>query len=246
MFFTRTIMQHLKHYVEVGTEQNPEFRTPEVLHSSTHDNRTILFLTRVPGRTLTVAWPTLSTEEQEYYPKAIVDSCKIMAEWKGDAICGVGGKNIPEYYLSPRRPRGSADPEDFSPESLKASCLAMDMDCSSFCFYHADLNPENIIVDDKRIGIIDWEIAGYVPRGWIGTKFLVSAAMHLTEDTADLAYHQYKLGIAKLLPAAGFKNHGYEFREWDDPRWAGGLILSDKDVRKMESTGHWFRSDPWM
>ncbi len=33
------------------------------------------------------------------------------------------------------------------------------MDCSSFGFYHCDLGPGNIIVND-RIGILDWETAG--------------------------------------------------------------------------------------
>ena len=32
------------------------------------------------------------------------------------------------------------------------------MDCSSFAFYHAHLGLGNIIVDDKRVGIIDWEL----------------------------------------------------------------------------------------
>ncbi|KAI1465096.1 uncharacterized protein F4812DRAFT_131461 [Daldinia caldariorum] len=49
------------------------------------------------------------------------------------------------------------------------------MDCSTFVFSHNDLSPTNIIVDQKGvIGIIDWELAEYVPREWIRTKFGVS------------------------------------------------------------------------
>lgn len=68
------------------------------------------------------------------------------------------------------------------------------MDCSSFVFYHADLNSTNIIVNDQSVGIVDWEIAGYVPRGWIRTKFLISAAMVLENlpATASIAdAHEY-------------------------------------------------------
>ncbi|KKK22180.1 hypothetical protein ARAM_007478, partial [Aspergillus rambellii] len=50
------------------------------------------------------------------------------------------------------------------------------MDCSDLVFYHADLGPGNIIVEDVprtgSLGLIDWEIAGYFPRGWIRTNGL--------------------------------------------------------------------------
>ena len=42
------------------------------------------------------------------------------------------------------------------------------MDCLNFVFNHADLGPTNIIVENKlnsrKVGIIDFEIAGYFPQ----------------------------------------------------------------------------------
>lgn len=43
------------------------------------------------------------------------------------------------------------------------------MACSKFVFYHADLGPGNIIVEDipetGTIDVIDWELASYFPKG---------------------------------------------------------------------------------
>ncbi|TVY40522.1 hypothetical protein LOCC1_G005335 [Lachnellula occidentalis] len=158
-------------------DRHPSFQVPEVLDSATHDYRTILFLTRLPGRTLANAWPELSKEWRQYYVKAVVNICQTMAEWEGDRISGVDGQNMPENYMT-EQDNSREHPIDYSPETLENSCRSsLGMDCSSFVFYHADLNPTNIIVNDQCVGIIDWEIAGYVPRGWIRTKFLISAAM---------------------------------------------------------------------
>lgn len=46
------------------------------------------------------------------------------------------------------------------------------MDLSKLVFYHCDLAPVNLLVDPstKSIGIIDWELVGYVPKTWVGTK----------------------------------------------------------------------------
>lgn len=40
------------------------------------------------------------------------------------------------------------------------------MDCSDLMLHHCDLGPQNIIVEltTKTIGIIDWEMAGFVPK----------------------------------------------------------------------------------
>ncbi|KAL5337698.1 hypothetical protein BJX70DRAFT_368558 [Aspergillus crustosus] len=97
---------------------------------------------------------------------------------------GVDGKHALEPFLL----RNGAD-EDFRPQNLLKGCRAMGMDCSEFVFYHADLGPGNIIVEDTprtgEIGIIDWELAGFFPRGWIRTKFRSSRGLDLPESVED-------------------------------------------------------------
>ncbi|KAK2047208.1 hypothetical protein LZ31DRAFT_551537 [Colletotrichum somersetense] len=54
-------------------------------------------------------------------------------------------------------------------------------------YLHEPTRPELIIVDlarnrtdkESSIGIIDWEMAGFVPRAWIRTKFCICGAMNL-------------------------------------------------------------------
>jgi hypothetical protein len=123
--------------------KRPNFQVPEVLHSTTYDYRSILFLTRLPGRTLGAAWPSLTIEWRHYYIKAIADICQGMAEWKGGMISGVDGKNISEQFFIESKARGQRGPIDFSPAILEKACsMKIGMDCSSFVFYHADLGQE--------------------------------------------------------------------------------------------------------
>lgn len=186
-------------------DQRPSFETPKVLHHAFGDDRSYLFLQRVVGRTLDAAWPSLTEYWQRHYVNTAVNVCKEMAEWKGYRFGGVDGQNIPEYYLA--TPSGS---DDFSSVNLEAGCKAMGMDCSSFVFYHADLGPTNIIVEDKpssgRVGIIDFEISGYFPRGWIRTKFRLSSGMDLSASATD-NQTWWRAVIQKMLGAHGFEDY---------------------------------------
>ncbi|CAI7586955.1 unnamed protein product [Penicillium palitans] len=55
-----------------------------------------------------------------------------------------------------------------SPSQLLKNCTEMSMDVSTLVFYHCDLGPTNLLVDASTgsLGIIDWELAGYVPIEW--------------------------------------------------------------------------------
>ncbi|KAJ5971630.1 uncharacterized protein N7479_001548 [Penicillium vulpinum] len=194
-------------------EQKPHFETPRVLHDARDDTRSYLFLSRVPGRTLGDAWPTLDETWKHRYVEAVVKTCETLAGWKGDVLGGVDGKSIPEQYLTQR---GTV--MDFRPEKLTEVCQLMGMDCSTFVFYHADLGPGNIIVEDVpkdgTIGIIDWEIAGYVPRGWIRTKFRLISGLDLPNPGAGEETHWWRSEVQKLLEKRGFEDHSADWASW--------------------------------
>ncbi|KAL3489540.1 hypothetical protein BJX62DRAFT_208946 [Aspergillus germanicus] len=147
-------------------EQQPRFELPDTLYQAELDGRSYLFLSRLPGRTLAQAWPTLDETWRYHYVNSVVDICKSLAKCKGTMLAGVDGKHIPESYLI----QNGAE-ENFNPQNLIKGCREMGMDCSEFVFYHADLGPGNIIVEDTPrtggVGIIDWELAGFFPRGWV-------------------------------------------------------------------------------
>ncbi|KAF2240342.1 hypothetical protein BU26DRAFT_526084 [Trematosphaeria pertusa] len=188
--------------------QQPSFMTPKVIHHAFGNDRSYLFLRRLQGRTLDVAWPTLNTQWRLHYVNTVVDVCKEMAEWKGHRVGGVDNQNTPEYFLV--TPRGS---DNFN--SVQAGCEAIGMDCSKPVFYHADLGPGNIIVEDEPttgdIGIIDFEIAGYLPRGWIRTKFRLSPGMNLSASEHPT---WWRAEVQKALGAHGFEDHADAWMRW--------------------------------
>jgi hypothetical protein len=193
-------------------DQQPSFETPKVLHHAFGTDRSYLFLQRVPGRTLDTAWPSLNAYWRRHYVKTVAAICKEMAEWKSPQFGGVDWKGIPERYLL----KPSA-PEDFSPANLQAECEAMGMDCSRFVFSHADLGPTNIIVEDEpksgKIGVIDFEIAGFFPRSWIRTKFRISSGMDLSRSASDEP-HWWRAEVQRALGADGFDDAVEAWEEW--------------------------------
>ncbi|CAG7947694.1 unnamed protein product [Penicillium nalgiovense] len=147
--------------------------------------------------------------------KAIVDVCIFLESRECNILRGVDGKNALEPLLIKR---GAI--EDYSPSNLQQACESIGMDCSNLVFYHADLGPGNIMVDEETpktgsIGIIDWELAGYFPRGWIRTKFRLSRGMNL-EDSATDNPTEWRAGVQELLGDHGFEHYASEWVSWRD------------------------------
>jgi hypothetical protein len=144
-----------------------------------------------------------------YYVKEVVNICKEMAQWEGHRLGGVDNQIVPEYYLQ------SSGTKDFS--SLQATCEAIGMDCSSFVFYHADLGPGNLIIEHEpksgRVGVIDFEISGFFPRGWIRTKFRVSSGMDLPDSVTD-SPTWWRSEMQKALGGDGFEDYSHAYMKW--------------------------------
>ncbi|KAK8011626.1 protein kinase-like protein [Apiospora arundinis] len=97
----------------------------------------------------------------------VIEACKELAYWTADYLGGVDKQTLADGYLAGRGGRS------YTNDDLVAASKEMGMNCYvPFHFYHCDLGPGNIIVDVKEddrddcsisIGIIDWEIAGFVP-----------------------------------------------------------------------------------
>ncbi|QKX57940.1 uncharacterized protein TRUGW13939_05060 [Talaromyces rugulosus] len=190
------------------------FEIPRVLYSAESNGRSYLFLSRVPGRTLADAWLTLDEKWKRHYVSAIADVCETLESWKGNTLCGVDGKNAYEPYLLESRAA-----ENYDPQNLLRPCKLMGMDCSKFVFCHADLGPTNVIVEDVptkgTVGVIDWEIAGFFPRGWIRTKFRISSGLDLPESVGDLSSQQWwRVEVQKLLGTRGFEDYSSEWQAW--------------------------------
>ena len=185
------------------------FDVPKVLYYAEGDDRSYLIVSRIPGETLGAAWRGLTETEKQQCVRRIVDMIKELSNWQGDSITGVDGLQLPESWLDVCR-----EPHDFTPDTLRENCQTLGMDCSKVVFSHNDLGPYNIIVgDEKRVtGIIDFEMAGYVPRAWIRTKFGISWALDLEESGVDCA--EWRKQVAQQLGEEGFPEAIDAWKNW--------------------------------
>lgn len=181
------------------------FSIPKVIHHTEHQGRYYIFLTRVPGMTIDSLWPTLDETTKQRYVERVVDICKeLNAAASGTSIGGVEGGIISELYLS------AAD-GDCSPQTLHKTSLELGMDCSRLVFYHCDMGPTNVLFDpvDHSAGVIDWEVAGFVPLEWVRTKFRVSVGFDLCGgDALD-----YRRRVQICLGEAGFTDVSSTFMD---------------------------------
>ncbi|KAK4119035.1 hypothetical protein N657DRAFT_659238 [Parathielavia appendiculata] len=173
--FPQVTREHVTLAFLKGKEQLG-FAIPNVLYHGEWDGRYYLILSRVPGRTVTEAWPAMNEGTQQYYVQRVA-----------------------ELYL---RKGGSPHQGE-----LRRNCAQMGMDVSSLVLYHCDLGPGNILVDteSRGIGIIDWEIAGNLPKEWVTTKFHLSLGMDLPNVTDEDARSDWRRFVARKLSEMGFE-----------------------------------------
>jgi aminoglycoside phosphotransferase len=192
-------------------ERRPlSFAIPEVHYHAEHDGRYYLILSRLVGQTLAEAWPNMEEAIKQHYIGRVVDICKELAVWQADTISGIDGKHLSDQLLT-----RLGMPADCSPQNLLNNCKALEMDCSTLMFYHCDLGPGNIIVNDAEglIGIIDWETAGFVPKEWIRTKFCISSGMNLPGSDQD-SIVEWRRRVQKQLEKEGYPEIADRWMIW--------------------------------
>lgn len=153
----------------------PSFPIPRVLYHAEFGNRYYLVVSRLPGQTLEEAWPSMDEATKQTCVDRVVDICKELAQLKSNQICGVDGAHLSENWMKP-----PIALDGYSPEELLGYCEEIGMDCTDFVLHHCDMGPTNVIVDYTEgctVGLIDWEVTGFVPKAWIRTKFLVCWGM---------------------------------------------------------------------
>lgn len=195
----------------VRNKQPLSFRIPDVYyHEDLGPSRYLIVLGKVAGQTLNELWFDMEEPLRRECVRRIAEICKDLATWKGTAICGVDGKYLTEHYLT--RTGAAAK---FDSDTLLKNCKASGMDCSSFVFYHCDLGPGNILLDksDMSIAIIDWEIAGYVPKEWICTKFRCSSGHNLPQR-AGCETFDWRVRVGRVLEKLEFYDVADEWLAW--------------------------------
>ncbi|KAI0113671.1 hypothetical protein GGR51DRAFT_20362 [Nemania sp. FL0031] len=179
------------------------FSTPIVLFHKEYDNRYYLITSRVPGDTLENAWPDMNEANKQACVRQVVNICKDLAQIKNDRMCGVDGQELSDAWI--KAPRAL---DGYSHEDLLRHCKEIGMGCEEFVLHHCDMGPTNVIVDQTdgcTVGIIDWEVTGYVPKEWIRTKFCVCWAMDFDYPGEDIEKSKdWRQRVQLLLRQEGF------------------------------------------
>jgi hypothetical protein len=191
------------------------FAVPRVLHHAETDDRSYLLITRVPGQVLADAWRTLHEDDKRHYVRRIVDICRELSVWQSSAMTGVDGGEFPETWLDLCRPSYS-----FKPHDLQKTCAGLGMDCSTFYLWHSDLGPHNILInagEPGAVGIIDWEIAGFVPLAWVRTKFSVSWGLDFAWPEVhgdDPSLREWRERVERQFGDEGYPEVKAAWKQW--------------------------------
>ena len=146
------------------------------------------------GQTLDEVWTSLSTNQCVQIAGEVAKYCKELALITSKRLTTANGHGVIEPFLTVYPPdiEPSWRPQILGPytsdqlRSYLSGSAEWDGHTELFYFYHADLGPTNIIIENGSIaGIIDWESAAYYPRFWLGTKPCVSAGFYLQIARAE-------------------------------------------------------------
>lgn len=167
-----------------------------------------IVVSRVPGQTLAVLWPTMDETARQGCVDRVAAICQSLTAWKGDRISGVDGGQLSDFYMTKN------ELNDCSTQNLLRNCQELGMDCSSFVFYHSDLGPENVLVGPQgSVSIIVWETAGFVPSEWVRTKFRLSGGMDFNLDD-DRARTEWRRRVSEQLQVLGFQDVASAWVTW--------------------------------
>ncbi|GKZ18928.1 hypothetical protein AbraIFM66951_001886 [Aspergillus brasiliensis] len=134
-----------------------------------------LLQTRLDGKTLNSAWPSLSADQKATIADQVAAVCKQLHAITSPSIQSIDGGACPLYsvfdYANLQGPfhsdsqfrdavsRGLALPQKEKDDLMKRFPV-----CTPYVLTHGDLNTGNIMVKDGQlVGIIDWESAAYCP-----------------------------------------------------------------------------------
>ncbi|KAF2254226.1 hypothetical protein BU26DRAFT_415924 [Trematosphaeria pertusa] len=228
--FDITVTSELDTLSYVCAKRPTSFTTPRIVHAFETADRSFLFMTRVPGRTLAAAWRELSEEKRQSYAEAVVCAIKEMMGWESSVVGGIDGKGIWEPYLQ------RSEEDTFDVIAIRTACEQLGMDMQApFVFYHANLGPTNVLLLDgpgptmtssstsppqPAIGIIDFEIAGFFPKDWIATKFSVSCGLNLEFEAEGEHEDPYwwRRTVGRRLYKSGLREVGREYMKWQNKR----------------------------
>ncbi|KAK4155048.1 kinase-like domain-containing protein [Chaetomidium leptoderma] len=207
-------------------KQQLSFDIPVVLFYMEDAGKAYLVEPYISGKRLNEAWWDMPEEEKEHVATRVSQVCLDIKVFQSNAMTGS------DYnWMNPLQ-----ETRDDRVEVVQQQCEELGMDCSSvFVLAHNDLGPTNIIVNGDRIGVIDWEMAGYVPLEWVRTKFAVCGVLcvervHREPSPVRVERNgEYPVRVEQRLGEMGFPEATAAYKRMHD-------------MREVE----WKKNRPWL
>ncbi|KUJ07207.1 uncharacterized protein LY89DRAFT_789984 [Mollisia scopiformis] len=153
-------------------EKSTDIPAPRLVETLVDGDYTYLVMTRLPGKPLMQAIYTMSYPERKRLAKDLsqcIAQLGNIPNMNKASICGADGGPVFDYRLNGRLAGPFESEAEFNNFIITQDRLRSPThDCHHrICFTHADLNPNNILVESGRLsGIVDFGCAGYFPEYW--------------------------------------------------------------------------------
>ncbi|OBT63785.1 hypothetical protein VE03_06949 [Pseudogymnoascus sp. 23342-1-I1] len=172
---------------------------------STPDGGTAIRMDYIPGENLKEVWPSMTPGQKNDIAiqlRDIIDKMRSLAS-ESNAIrsCSGGGiRDLRSYFdynggLFPDEESFNSFILDFRPKVTPKAVLrglnSLPTCNHRLTFSHCDLSQHNFIVrDNKIVGLIDWEFAGWFPEYWEYIKFFERPSHRDWFDYSDIIFSQ--------------------------------------------------------
>ncbi|KAI1321393.1 hypothetical protein F5Y16DRAFT_405211 [Xylariaceae sp. FL0255] len=162
-----------------------DVKVPIIYFASKIKGRQVLVQERIAGVGLNIAWQYISAEQKQRFKEEARDILRSLSEVKPPSSCTTRSYIVGD--ADPKAHRGIQELE----YNIIFSEDNRDLDLS---FMHNDFTLSNCIVNnDKLVGLVDWEMAGYFGQkkaGEVHVKIRTPrrenfAALNLSEDLLD-------------------------------------------------------------
>ena len=208
-------------------EKFPNIPIPTVFehHEDSCNNRSYLLMSWVRGQDLKSMWKQMDEKQRKDVLAQVAGFIYSLAQIESMQLATAEGKKIYEPYLVTEK----TAPDDKPWLLLDSGEIGKyekiwGADYNKCVFYHADLGPTNIKIEIQDgegvvVGLLDWEVCGFMPIGWVATKPFVSDGYTFEWGIGEFEGRwDWSNMLGRALEGLGFKAFGSEWRKWFDER----------------------------
>lgn len=189
--------------------------------------RSYLLVLSIPGVDLNETWKTLTYKQRSDIVVEVGRHIHTLAKLTSEKLQSADKKWVIEPYLSIqpelsnfiiRSPENRLSTFLLNPDESQEYEKIWGAEQNTFVFCHNDLGPTNIKImvngDTAKVtGLLDWELAGFLPRGWIVTKFYVAGGLFFYWNGGK-DEREWPVRVGRFLEKLGHQGYLDEYNRW--------------------------------